>query len=517
MARWMESLARRVSQDPDRRVYEKDGRVYFADSQNRYGRELRRLSDAVLEEGSWGHKLSGDYVQQRILEILLELVDHPTGDGALPLLEKLSESLDPYDERRTVYVALSGVEMTDVDELRFGEIVLKKMTEEQKAEIAGGLDTEEDRERFLDRVRSVPRFEVVVSAEPIKAWEVAVGRLRDVLDLLRYSVPFLSDEDRDPDINLLGLNASSPPLVAVHDGKAEDLFESFRDLPASLRISRDAVGKMVDAGVFEAAKFAGKEEKTELERKALRGIQWASDSQGQREHENKLLSLIIALECLLPSARPSGTDSWTAEGAAVLLGPDLSARKAVRNRILGLSRSGTTSCTEARARRSRPMTWSGSGRRCTASSGPSSGEEASSGAGRAATPSPPGWRTASWPMGRRDGLGATSRNTERPQRGGKGKVMAAYRQGPYRVEEGYAMIDEDGEQAHQETFAETPEAASQMLEQAVGFERFDAEVEVWRPGLAVRVTDTNVDYRTVSRVTVMPVEMWDRYGTPYVP
>ena len=95
--------------------------------------------------------------------------------------------------------------------------------------------------------------------------------------------------------------------------------------------------------------------------------------------------------------------------------------------------------------------------------------------------------------------------------------MATYRQGPYRVEEGFAMIDEDGEQAHQETFAETPEAASRMLEQAIGFERFDTEVEVWSPGLAVRVTDTNVDYWTASRVTVLPMGMWERYGTPYVP
>lgn len=95
--------------------------------------------------------------------------------------------------------------------------------------------------------------------------------------------------------------------------------------------------------------------------------------------------------------------------------------------------------------------------------------------------------------------------------------MATYRQGPYRVEEGYAMIDQDGEQAHQATFAETPEAASRLLERVVGFERYDTELEVWRTGLAVRVVDTNVDYRTASREIVMPMGMWERYGTPYVP
>jgi hypothetical protein len=336
LAKWVESLARKVSQDPDRRVYEKDGHIHFVDPGNKHGAELRKLSDTLLDEGGWGRKLSGDYVEQRIREVLLELVGRPTDDGALPLIERLSASLDSFDERRTVYLAVSGVELTDVDELRFGEVVLKKMTEEQKAEIIGGLDAEEDKERFLARVRSVPFAEMVVEAEPIKAWEVAVGRLRDVLDLLRYSIPFLSDEDLDSDINLLGLNRFSPPLVAVHGGKVEDLFGSFRNLPTSLEISWEAVRKMEDANFVEAAEFAGKEEKTQLERKVLRGIQWASDSQSQREPDNKVLSLIIALECLLPSTRRGGTRSWTAEGAALLLGPDQSARKGIRNRIHGL-------------------------------------------------------------------------------------------------------------------------------------------------------------------------------------
>lgn len=53
LARWIESLAGKISQDPDRRVYERDGRAYFADPRNKYGPELRRLPDAVLQEGGW--------------------------------------------------------------------------------------------------------------------------------------------------------------------------------------------------------------------------------------------------------------------------------------------------------------------------------------------------------------------------------------------------------------------------------------------------------------------------------
>jgi len=78
------------------------------------------------------------------------------------------------------------------------------------------------------------------------------------------------------------------------------------------------------------------------------------------------------------------------------------------------------------------------------------------------------------------------------------------------------MIDQDGEKAHQDTFAETAEGASDLLRRSVGFERFDTEVEVWSPGLAVRVVDKNVDYRTVSRTTVLPLRVWENHGDPYV-
>ncbi|MGI8650153.1 MAG: hypothetical protein ACR2KW_07220 [Rubrobacter sp.] len=335
-ARWIESLAKKVSEDPQACLSKLDGKVYLTGVGDKYAPELRRLSDTLLNEGGWAGKLSGDYVEQEVLGILLELVDRPTDARVLPFLERLSEALDSHDEQRTVYLALSGIEMTDVDELCFGEVILKRMTEVQKDKIVGGLDAEEDKERFLGRVRTVPFAEMTVSAEPIRAWQIAVDRLSDVLDLLRYSMSFLSNENLDPDINLLGQNASSPPLVAVCGNKVEDLFGSFRDLPTLLKISKEAVRKMEDAGFFEAAEFAGKEDKTQLERKVLRGIQWASDSQGQREYDNKLMSLVISLECLLPSTRASGTSFWTAEGAALLLGRDLKARKAVRNRILGL-------------------------------------------------------------------------------------------------------------------------------------------------------------------------------------
>ena len=97
--------------------------------------------------------------------------------------------------------------------------------------------------------------------------------------------------------------------------------------------------------------------------------------------------------------------------------------------------------------------------------------------------------------------------------------METYAEGPYVVEEGYAMVDEDGEVAHQHTFAETPEQAARLLLEVLGFDRHETERDAWRPEMAVRVTDTNIDYRTAEggRQTVLPWGVWERYRDPYVP
>jgi len=93
--------------------------------------------------------------------------------------------------------------------------------------------------------------------------------------------------------------------------------------------------------------------------------------------------------------------------------------------------------------------------------------------------------------------------------------MARYRKGPYIVEEGYAMIDQDGERAHQQTFAETTSESSRLLWNALGHDMQEGDMDLWNPGLAVLVTDNRIDYRSrITRDTVVPLDVWERYGDP---
>src|SRR5215218_1486041 len=124
LARWIDDLSNRVSQDPDALLSRLDDKVYLTGVGNKYEADLRKVSGTPLEAGGWSQKLSSDYVEQGVLGILLELADQPTNGGTLHLLEQLADSFDSYNEQRIIYIGLNGIDMTDVGELHFGEVVL---------------------------------------------------------------------------------------------------------------------------------------------------------------------------------------------------------------------------------------------------------------------------------------------------------------------------------------------------------------------------------------------------------
>jgi hypothetical protein len=64
LARWIDSLSKRVSRDPTARLVRHNNKLYLTSVGNKYAADLRKLSDTLLEEGGWGEKLSGDYVEQ---------------------------------------------------------------------------------------------------------------------------------------------------------------------------------------------------------------------------------------------------------------------------------------------------------------------------------------------------------------------------------------------------------------------------------------------------------------------
>ena len=71
--------------------------------------------------------------------------------------------------------------------------------------------------------------------------------------------------------------------------------------------------------------------------------------------------------------------------------------------------------------------------------------------------------------------------------------------------------------AHQQTFAETPAEASRLLWSALGYDVQEGDMDTWNPGTAVLVTDTGVDYRSkITKDTVVPLGVWERYGDPYI-
>jgi hypothetical protein len=81
LAGWIDALLNRVSRDPETQVSRPGDKAYLTSVGNRYQAELNNLSDTLLREGGWDYKLSSDYVEQGILDIMLKLTDQPTDRG----------------------------------------------------------------------------------------------------------------------------------------------------------------------------------------------------------------------------------------------------------------------------------------------------------------------------------------------------------------------------------------------------------------------------------------------------
>lgn len=124
---WIEALGRKVLRMPHSPVFEVNGVVYLSEVRDELKPEIRQFSKTMLRDRGRGDKLSTEYVEQKVIEILWEIKKSGDASQALPLLNRLSEDLDNYDERRLVYVPLTGIKMMEgVDELRLGDVILKK-------------------------------------------------------------------------------------------------------------------------------------------------------------------------------------------------------------------------------------------------------------------------------------------------------------------------------------------------------------------------------------------------------
>jgi transcriptional regulator with XRE-family HTH domain len=323
--------------------------------------ELTDYAASFAARREWGEKFSAQFVQDRMVPIVLALHDSDI-EGADRLVAVMFETMEAFDAEQTVYVPVSGVRIA-VPEFPLGEIILRSaddgLLEELRARLAdmrtkppeGSATYEDDRpndtaSKLAGKTAAV--FRVV--AEPIRAAERAEQATRRALGVLTFCHAALALSHPAGDA-VAGLDSEVPALLPwVGMVSNAGFYESIRAHPSSwpIEITEQRVRQMDYFGLSELSWLLATADgdRSEMERALLRAVDWFAQSQAQATPANRLLNLITCLETLVGPTKNAEASIVQAisERTALILLDNYEQRRKLKQAIAGWydARSGIT-------------------------------------------------------------------------------------------------------------------------------------------------------------------------------
>ncbi len=262
--------------------------------------------------------------------------------------EYLPEFLDGFVkaiENQTVFVPVFGISMT-IESWRIGRAQLVNVTEGLLERWCSGMN-EVTSAMFQQGVRPGVYVMCEVEAEADRAKELAFDETLRVIDLLRFSVSLRQECARgriviapEEEINLQPENRQ---ICIIPRG--------FRTIEVHWRathldhvdweITPDLIKALDQLGFDRLLSVLSKPyaDVSEFEKAVIRAVHWFSNYQFQFESENKLLSLITALESLLTPKDGNPIGTAIAEAVAIICSDELAARKRIKARFKDLYRN----------------------------------------------------------------------------------------------------------------------------------------------------------------------------------
>jgi hypothetical protein len=293
--------------------------------------KYRKLLSRILKlNAAWRELFPDQMITWHVGKIVAEVRKRPSLRRASELLEAQIQEFDSTRIEVEICVPLGGIEMGK-DELTLGRVILKKMTDarfdemyqrmrtplqhlSQQMQLQGiaGPDAAMVEKMALAYAGFLGEFRGKVCAWmrltvgfPDKAREIADVETARMLELLRYSIPFLYPNGQRVVVGqlweLTGVFHDTPVLATDNTR-----FAIVRQAPGQVipfAITEDTLEKMRGIGVFDVAAMLSRTEDhwSFFERTLVRAIHWYADAQTQRQPENIALSLAITLETFFTS------------------------------------------------------------------------------------------------------------------------------------------------------------------------------------------------------------------------
>ncbi len=348
----IEAIASNINKPPEKykksKFYIREGKQF-----NIYDEYIDMFEDVLRDvhnHKNWSNIVSEKYIHNELIKIILSIYEKKS--NVLNDFDALFSFIEDYSEQNIVYIPISGIVM-EPEELSFGNKKLFKITEDNQEVYRKKIEaillktkhTDEEKNEFIDIIRNrISPFNVgsiyfrcSYVAEPTKAFENGIEEVNAILDIFRYAIAYLYQDDQRVYINISGINPPGKTVVPIFNQEGTrfniQAFNSGQLFP--LELNEKNLKAFKDIGVFTLCDILTKPERkrAEFERKLLKGIHWFACAQSYIEIENRFLNLITCLETLLTPKDGNPIGTAIAEGVAILVANDLEARKKIKKRV----------------------------------------------------------------------------------------------------------------------------------------------------------------------------------------
>ena len=298
---------------------------------------LRDFTDTIYRIPQIANSISYNHVYQTsksfIERAVSERVNHSTKVDSekdiVNLLLSLINSRTPFQFYRVV----EGIKLQGIESLMIGDVELFVYTEAREMELKAYREHNEERrffdeyiipfvkKHFLNRVC----MRAVAVGDKIKAEEIAVNKIKESLNVLRFTICMLRPEtiyDNRLKINLLAESYDvsentmdvnlAENIISISFGKTRKPFDS---LPIDIQLLEELRKNCFFEDLLAMLKS---DKKSELDENILTSIYWIGEAQNDFLRESAFIKCWTALETIF-SASEDGVTEALARGIPILL------------------------------------------------------------------------------------------------------------------------------------------------------------------------------------------------------
>jgi Apea-like HEPN len=311
-----------------------------------------KLTSEFLNKLKWSDKYTEKKTSEVIKDLVLKAMQGVSVDEIKNLVEERVRTYDAFDRISHVYIPISGVRVQKQVDLfgvkfkqnsqRLKERVLKNIKDVVRQTLNDDEGKNESYKIANEHLEGIFKFptiaECIIIADPDRAEQIALNRVRGILDVIRVSIPLTYPSTHKVKVGVGDeITFSSLKTISV-SSEAARINESRIGPLALFDLNTTSIKKLRQQGLLKALTLQNKTDLTEVEELYLRAIHWLGDSQNQTETANKVLSLTTCLEIFFTPEKDSGLSisNTISESIALLMVKGLDNRKTVKKRIKDL-------------------------------------------------------------------------------------------------------------------------------------------------------------------------------------